>query len=48
MLGLFINCFDWELDGGIKPEDMNMDDKFGLTLEKAQPLLAVPIKVSNN
>jgi cytochrome P450 len=44
MLGLFINCFDWELDGGIKVEDMNMDDKFGLTLEKAQALLAVPIK----
>ncbi|XP_058724144.1 geraniol 8-hydroxylase-like [Vicia villosa] len=48
MLGLFINCFDWELEGGIKPQDMNMDDKFGLTLEKAQPLLAVPIKVSNS
>ncbi|CAL5207892.1 unnamed protein product [Lathyrus oleraceus] len=47
MLGLFINCFDWKLEGGIKPEDMNMDDKFGLTLEKAQPLLAIPIKVSN-
>lgn len=47
MLGLFINCFDWELVGGIKPEDMNMDDKFELTLEKAQPLLVVPIKVSN-
>jgi cytochrome P450 len=45
MLGLFINCFDWELDGGIQVEDMNMDDKFGLTLEKAQALLAVPIKV---
>jgi cytochrome P450 len=45
MLGLFINCFDWKLDGGIKAEDMNMDDKFGLTLEKAQALLAVPIKV---
>ncbi|CAI8605286.1 unnamed protein product [Vicia faba] len=44
MLGLFINCFEWELDGGIKAEDMNMDDKFGLTLEKAQPLLAIPIK----
>ncbi|XP_045805044.1 geraniol 8-hydroxylase-like [Trifolium pratense] len=46
MLGLFINCFDWELNDGIKAEDMNMDDKFGLTLEKAQALLAVPIKVT--
>lgn len=47
MLGLLINCFDWELEGGIKPEDMNMNDKFGLTLEKAQPVKAIPIKVSN-
>ncbi|KAL2339404.1 hypothetical protein Fmac_007344 [Flemingia macrophylla] len=38
MLGLFINFFDWELEGGIKPHDMNMDEKFGLTLEKAQPV----------
>ncbi|QCD89243.1 geraniol 8-hydroxylase-like [Vigna unguiculata] len=43
MLGLFINSFDWELEGGIKAEDMNMDENFGLTLEKAQPVLAVPI-----
>lgn len=48
MLGLLINCFDWKLEGGIKPEDMNMDEKFGLTLEKAQPLLVVPIKVCNS
>ncbi|KAL2347636.1 hypothetical protein Fmac_001636 [Flemingia macrophylla] len=47
MLGLFINFFDWELEGGIKPHDMNMDEKFGLTLEKAQPVLAVPIKTTN-
>lgn len=46
MLGLLINCFDWELESGTKPEDIDMDDKFGLSLEKAQPVLAVPI--SNN
>lgn len=47
MLGLLINCFDWELEDGIRPQDMNMDEKFGLTLEKAQPVLVIPIKVIN-
>ncbi|TKY69098.1 Geraniol 8-hydroxylase [Spatholobus suberectus] len=47
MLGLLINSLDWDLEGGIKSEDMNMDEKFGLTLRKAQPVLAVPIKASN-
>ncbi|KAG4908779.1 hypothetical protein JHK87_054895 [Glycine soja] len=26
MLGLLINSFDWELEGGIQPKDMNMDE----------------------
>ncbi|KAJ1427619.1 Cytochrome P450 [Sesbania bispinosa] len=47
MLGLLINCFDWELEGGIKPKDMNMEEKFGLTLQKAQPVRVVPIKIKN-
>ncbi|KAL3743162.1 hypothetical protein ACJRO7_018460 [Eucalyptus globulus] len=42
MLGSLLNCFNWKLEGGIEPEDMNMDDKFGLTLQKDQPLRAVP------
>ena len=40
MLGSLVNCFDWKLQGGIKVEEMDMDDKFGLTLEKAQPMIA--------
>ncbi|KAK2458274.1 geraniol 8-hydroxylase [Trifolium repens] len=47
MLGSLINSFDWELEGGMKPEDMDMDDKFGITLQKAQPLRIVPLKLSN-
>ncbi|ESW25078.1 hypothetical protein PHAVU_003G005500 [Phaseolus vulgaris] len=43
MLGLFIHSFHWELEGGIQPQDINMDESFGLTLEKAQPLLVIPI-----
>ncbi|KAK7349015.1 hypothetical protein VNO80_23839 [Phaseolus coccineus] len=43
MLGSLIHSFDWELEGGIQAEDMNMDESFGITLEKAQPLLVLPI-----
>ncbi|WMV14972.1 hypothetical protein MTR67_008357 [Solanum verrucosum] len=42
-LGSLINTFNWKLDGGIAPKDLDMEEKFGLTLAKAQPLLAIPI-----
>uniref|UniRef100_A0A7N0ZYV5 Cytochrome P450 n=1 Tax=Kalanchoe fedtschenkoi TaxID=63787 RepID=A0A7N0ZYV5_KALFE len=42
MLGSLVNCFDWKLEGGAKAEDMDMDDKFGITLQKTQPLCAIP------
>ncbi|XP_059643246.1 geraniol 8-hydroxylase-like [Cornus florida] len=45
MLGSLINLFDWKLEDGITPEDLNMEEKFGFTLQKAQPLLAIPIHV---
>ncbi|PSS30772.1 Geraniol 8-hydroxylase [Actinidia chinensis var. chinensis] len=45
MLGSLINSFDWKLEGGIAPKDMNMEEKFGITLQKAQPLQAIPIPV---
>ncbi|KAI8542236.1 hypothetical protein RHMOL_Rhmol08G0122800 [Rhododendron molle] len=45
MLGSLINSFDWKLEGGMKPEDLDMDDEFGLTLQKAQPLRVVPFPV---
>lgn len=45
MLGSLILSFDWELADGVTPENLNMDDKFGLTLLKAQPLRAIPIRV---
>ncbi|XP_038687187.1 LOW QUALITY PROTEIN: geraniol 8-hydroxylase-like [Tripterygium wilfordii] len=43
MLGSLIHSFDWKLEDGVTPETMNMEDKFGLTLQKAQPLRAIPI-----
>ncbi|KAK9911393.1 hypothetical protein M0R45_035309 [Rubus argutus] len=44
MLGSLLNCFDWKLEDGVVPETMNMEDKFGITLKKAQPLKVVPKK----
>lgn len=43
MLGSLINCFDWKLVDGNGPEDINMEDKFGISLVMAQPLRAIPI-----
>nr|ALT04747.1 hypothetical protein [Beta vulgaris] len=43
MLGSLIHGFDWKLEGGISPEKMDMEEKFGITLEKAQRLRAIPV-----
>ncbi|XP_062110631.1 geraniol 8-hydroxylase-like [Humulus lupulus] len=40
MLGSLINSFDWKLEDGVEPETLSMDDKFGITLQKAKPLTA--------
>ncbi|KAK4787536.1 hypothetical protein SAY86_011369 [Trapa natans] len=32
MLGSLINCFDWKLEDGMKPEEMNMEEVLGITL----------------
>ena len=47
MLGSLINSFDWKLEDGVKLEDIDMTEKFGITLQKAQPLRVVPMKISN-
>ncbi|GLU05711.1 hypothetical protein SLE2022_227940 [Rubroshorea leprosula] len=47
MLGSLINCFDWKLEDGVTPENMNMEKKkFGITLQKAKPFRAISIPVS--
>ncbi|KAK4360669.1 hypothetical protein RND71_019621 [Anisodus tanguticus] len=38
-----LNTFNWKLHGGIAPKILDMEEKFGITLAKAQPLLAIPI-----
>lgn len=36
------HSFDWELENGLNPEKMNMDEAYGLTLQRAEPLSVVP------
>ncbi|XP_044476125.1 geraniol 8-hydroxylase-like isoform X2 [Mangifera indica] len=43
MLASLLHAFDWKLDDGITPEEMDMEDKFGITLQKAKPFLAIPV-----
>ncbi|KAG8391719.1 hypothetical protein BUALT_Bualt01G0216400 [Buddleja alternifolia] len=37
--------FDWKLEQGLKSEELDMSEKFGLSLQKAIPLKAIPIKL---
>nr|GMD53941.1 geraniol 8-hydroxylase-like [Ipomoea batatas] len=39
------SMFLWELEGGIAPMDLDMEEKFGITLAKACPLRAIPIPI---
>ncbi|XP_007040051.2 PREDICTED: geraniol 8-hydroxylase, partial [Theobroma cacao] len=45
MLGRLLHSFDWELEDGVTPESLNMEDKYGLVLHKAQPLKAIAISL---
>ncbi|XP_021748864.1 cytochrome P450 76AD1-like [Chenopodium quinoa] len=43
MLGSLLQGFDWKIGDGLKPEDLDMNDKFGITIQKAIPLRVIPI-----
>ncbi|XP_055804767.1 geraniol 8-hydroxylase-like [Solanum dulcamara] len=45
MLGSLLNSFDWKAEGDIAPEDLDVEEKFGITLARSRPLLAVPIQL---
>ncbi|KAJ8771422.1 hypothetical protein K2173_026599 [Erythroxylum novogranatense] len=45
ILATLIQSFDWSLPNGEDPQDLDMNDKFGLTLQKQQPLLLVPKRI---
>ncbi|PHT28283.1 Geraniol 8-hydroxylase [Capsicum baccatum] len=42
ILGSLLNSFNWKLEADIEPKDLDMEEKFGLTLAKAHPLRAIP------
>ncbi|XP_065859477.1 cytochrome P450 76T24-like [Euphorbia lathyris] len=42
MLASLVQSFDWKLANGIEPKELDMTESFGLSLSKAQPLLATP------
>jgi len=44
-LGSLIHKFDWKLEGDMRAQDIDMEDKFGITLQKNVPLMAIPIKI---
>ncbi|KAL8058763.1 hypothetical protein ABFX02_03G042400 [Erythranthe guttata] len=44
MMASLIHNFEWKLDPGTKPEDLDLNEMFGLSLHKAVPLKAFPIK----
>ncbi|XP_078429937.1 geraniol 8-hydroxylase-like [Wolffia australiana] len=43
LIANFIWFFEWRLPEGTLPADICMEEEFGLTLSKAEPLLAVPV-----
>lgn len=46
MLGSLLNNFDWSLNTGIKHEDLDMAERFGITLQKANPLCVIPMPLT--
>ncbi|KAI3800476.1 hypothetical protein L1987_28567 [Smallanthus sonchifolius] len=45
MLGSLIKKFDCKLEGYKKAQDMDMGEKFGLTLQRNVPVKAIPLRV---
>ncbi|GMI75478.1 cytochrome P450, family 76, subfamily C, polypeptide 4 [Hibiscus trionum] len=42
VLSQLIHCFDWELPDGMLPHELDMSETFGLSLPRANHLLAKP------
>ncbi|XP_071694749.1 7-ethoxycoumarin O-deethylase-like [Rutidosis leptorrhynchoides] len=43
MLGSLLNTFDWNLESEIQTDSLDLKEKFGLTLQKADPLCVIPV-----
>lgn len=42
VLAQLVHCFEWELPNGMLPNELDMSEKFGLTMPRAKHLLALP------
>ncbi|XP_060169551.1 cytochrome P450 71AU50-like [Lycium barbarum] len=42
VLAQLVHCFDWELPNGMMPKNLDMTEKFGLVMARAQHLMAIP------
>lgn len=46
MIASLLHNYDWKLEDDMKPEEMDMSEKFGLTVQKALPLKCIPIRTT--
>ncbi|GAU27760.1 hypothetical protein TSUD_215710 [Trifolium subterraneum] len=42
VIAQLVHCFNWELPYNINPSNLNMEEKFGLSIPRAQHLHAIP------
>ncbi|KAK9742861.1 hypothetical protein RND81_03G201200 [Saponaria officinalis] len=42
MLATLLHSFNWKLSPGLSPQDIDVEEKFGITLQKVQPLETIP------
>lgn len=42
VIAQLVHCFSWKLPGGMSPNDLDMNEKFGLSVPRVKHLLAVP------
>ncbi|XP_027351008.1 cytochrome P450 CYP736A12-like [Abrus precatorius] len=42
VLAQLVHCFNWELPPNVSPANVNMQEKFGLNMPRAEQLLAIP------
>ncbi|KAK9062436.1 hypothetical protein SSX86_019622 [Deinandra increscens subsp. villosa] len=42
LIATLVQTFDWELANGLDAEKLNMDEAYGLTLQRAEPLMVRP------
>ncbi|XP_021848339.1 cytochrome P450 76AD1-like [Spinacia oleracea] len=43
ILATLIHNYDWKLEDGMNVNDLDMDEKFGITLQKVVPLKVIPV-----